>query len=31
MTVCVGCGDCVQVCKFDAIVPAGEACEIGGV
>ncbi|MDO9108321.1 MAG: indolepyruvate ferredoxin oxidoreductase subunit alpha [Coriobacteriia bacterium] len=31
ITVCVGCGDCVQVCKFDAIVPAGEACEIGGV
>ncbi len=31
ITVCVGCGDCVQVCRFDAIVSAGLACEIGGV
>ncbi len=31
ITVCVGCGDCVQVCRFDAIVPVGESCEIGGV
>ncbi|PKQ30279.1 MAG: indolepyruvate ferredoxin oxidoreductase subunit alpha [Actinobacteria bacterium HGW-Actinobacteria-10] len=31
ITVCVGCADCVQVCRFDAIVPTGSACEIGGV
>jgi len=31
ISICVGCGDCVQTCRFDAIVPAGEACEIGGV
>ncbi|MHB9002702.1 MAG: indolepyruvate ferredoxin oxidoreductase subunit alpha [Coriobacteriia bacterium] len=31
ITVCVGCADCVQVCRFDAIVPSGAACEIGGV
>lgn len=29
-TLCVGCADCVQVCRFDAIVPVGPACDIGG-
>ncbi len=24
---CVGCGQCVQVCKYDAIVHSGPACE----
>ncbi|MDP2182929.1 MAG: indolepyruvate ferredoxin oxidoreductase subunit alpha [Actinomycetota bacterium] len=31
VTVCVGCADCVQVCKFDAIEATGPACDIGGV
>ncbi len=31
MTLCVGCEQCVSVCKFDAIEPAGPACDIGGV
>lgn len=31
VTVCVGCADCVQVCKFDAIQVTGPACDIGGV
>jgi indolepyruvate ferredoxin oxidoreductase alpha subunit len=30
VALCVGCGQCEQVCKFDAIVPAGSACDIGG-
>lgn len=30
VTVCVGCADCVQVCKFDAIQVTGPACDIGG-
>lgn len=29
--ICVGCGQCVQVCRFDAIVHTGPACDIGGV
>lgn len=29
-TICVGCGLCVRVCKSDAIVPSGAACDIGG-
>ncbi len=31
VTLCVGCAQCVQVCRFDAIEPAGPACDIGGV
>lgn len=30
ITVCVGCTQCVQVCKFDAIEVSGSACDIGG-
>ncbi len=30
VALCVGCGQCEQVCTFDAIVPAGPACDIGG-
>lgn len=30
ITVCVGCEQCVRVCKFDAIEPAGPACDVGG-
>ncbi|MBE0416260.1 MAG: indolepyruvate ferredoxin oxidoreductase subunit alpha [Coriobacteriia bacterium] len=29
--LCVGCADCVQVCKFSAIELTGPACDIGGV
>lgn len=29
-TTCVGCGQCVQVCRFDAIVHTGPACDVGG-
>jgi indolepyruvate ferredoxin oxidoreductase alpha subunit len=29
--VCVGCGQCVQVCRYDAIVHTGPACDLGGV
>jgi indolepyruvate ferredoxin oxidoreductase alpha subunit len=29
-SVCVGCGQCVQVCRYDAIVPSGPACDFGG-
>jgi len=28
--VCVGCGQCVQVCRYDAIVHTGPACDLGG-
>jgi len=28
-TLCVGCEQCVRVCKSDAIVPSGAACDIG--
>jgi indolepyruvate ferredoxin oxidoreductase alpha subunit len=28
-TLCVGCEQCVRVCKADAIVPSGAACDIG--
>jgi indolepyruvate ferredoxin oxidoreductase alpha subunit len=31
LTLCVGCAQCVRVCRFDAIEPAGPACDIGGV
>jgi len=31
ITLCVGCAQCVNVCRFDAIEPAGPACDIGGV
>ncbi|MDO8881143.1 MAG: indolepyruvate ferredoxin oxidoreductase subunit alpha [Coriobacteriia bacterium] len=30
-TLCVGCAQCVQVCRFDAIVQVGPSCDIGGV
>ncbi len=30
VTLCVGCADCVQVCRFDAIETTGLACDIGG-
>jgi indolepyruvate ferredoxin oxidoreductase alpha subunit len=29
VSVCVGCSQCVQVCRYDAIVSAGAACDIG--
>jgi indolepyruvate ferredoxin oxidoreductase alpha subunit len=28
--VCVGCGQCVQVCKYDAIIHSGPACDFKG-
>ncbi|MEI7813180.1 MAG: indolepyruvate ferredoxin oxidoreductase subunit alpha [Coriobacteriia bacterium] len=28
--ICVGCGQCVQVCRFDAIVHTGPACDFKG-
>ena len=31
VSVCVGCGQCVQVCKYDAIVHTGPSCDLGGV
>jgi len=30
IALCIGCGQCVQVCRYDAIVPSGAACDIGG-
>ena len=30
-SLCVGCAQCVQVCRFDAIVPVGPSCDLGGV
>lgn len=30
VSVCVGCGQCVQVCKYGAIVHTGASCDIGG-
>jgi indolepyruvate ferredoxin oxidoreductase alpha subunit len=30
VSVCVGCGQCVQVCKYDAIVHTGPSCDLGG-
>lgn len=29
VAVCVGCGQCVQVCRYDAIVHTGPACDLG--
>jgi indolepyruvate ferredoxin oxidoreductase alpha subunit len=29
-SVCVGCGQCVQVCRYDAIVRTGPSCDIKG-
>jgi len=29
-STCVGCGQCVQVCRFDAIVKVGPSCDLGG-
>jgi len=31
VSLCVGCAQCVQVCRYDAIVHAGPACDLGGV
>jgi indolepyruvate ferredoxin oxidoreductase alpha subunit len=31
VSVCVGCGQCVQVCKYGAIVHTGPSCDLGGV
>ena len=31
VTICVGCGQCEQVCRYDAIQITGPACDIGGV
>ena len=28
--LCVGCAQCVQVCKYDAIVHSGPACDFKG-
>ena len=28
--ICVGCGQCVQVCRYDAIVHTGPACDFKG-
>jgi len=30
VSVCVGCGQCVQVCRYGAIVHTGPACDLGG-
>jgi len=30
VATCVGCGQCVQVCKYDAIVHTGPACDFKG-
>jgi indolepyruvate ferredoxin oxidoreductase alpha subunit len=30
VSVCVGCGQCVQVCRYDAIVHTGPSCDFGG-
>jgi len=29
-SVCVGCGQCVQVCRYDAIVHTGPSCDFRG-
>jgi indolepyruvate ferredoxin oxidoreductase alpha subunit len=29
VALCVGCGQCVQVCSFGAIVHTGPACDLG--
>lgn len=29
VTVCVGCGQCVQTCRYGAIVHTGPACDLG--
>lgn len=29
-SICVGCEQCVQVCRFSAIVAVGPACDLGG-
>jgi indolepyruvate ferredoxin oxidoreductase alpha subunit len=31
VSVCVGCGQCVQVCRYGAIVHTGPSCDFGGV
>jgi indolepyruvate ferredoxin oxidoreductase, alpha subunit len=30
VSVCVGCGQCVQVCKYSAIQHTGPACDFKG-
>lgn len=30
ISICVGCGQCVQVCKYDAIEHVGPACDFKG-
>jgi indolepyruvate ferredoxin oxidoreductase alpha subunit len=30
IALCVGCGQCVQVCKYDAIIHTGPACDFKG-
>jgi indolepyruvate ferredoxin oxidoreductase alpha subunit len=30
VSLCVGCAQCVQLCKFGAIVETGPACDVGG-
>jgi indolepyruvate ferredoxin oxidoreductase, alpha subunit len=30
VSVCVGCMQCVQVCRYHAIVPAGPSCDFPG-
>jgi indolepyruvate ferredoxin oxidoreductase alpha subunit len=29
-SICVGCGQCVQVCRYDAIVHSGPSCDFQG-
>jgi indolepyruvate ferredoxin oxidoreductase alpha subunit len=31
VSLCVGCAQCVQVCRYDAILHTGPACDLGGV
>jgi len=30
ISTCVGCGQCPQICRFDAIVQTGPTCDVGG-
>lgn len=31
VTLCVGCRQCVQLCRYDAILPSGAACDVGSL